>query len=268
MGSLKFYKYRGCDDLDRDLRIISDCKIWYSNPTQFNDPFDCAPTVVLFTIEEKREFSRSLLNSENPDIPDAWRETLQRALNDEQLLNQMVDRVLTPEYLEKRMSQYGVLSLSSTNDNALLWSHYSSSHRGFAIEFDVTQIAHYHVPNLEKYPLDYFESRLMAKPVDYSANRPPSISSAHHLATPYFHKGSEWAYEEEYRVLSNFGPGLKPFDCDLISGIYLGCNVSNETKQKVLKVVQDFTEKTGNSIRKYQARTDNRTYELHFDEIQ
>lgn len=268
MGSLKFYKYRGCEDIDRDLRIISDCKIWYSNPTQFNDPFDCAPTVVSFTIAEKKEFTRGLLNSKNPDIPVEWLETLQLALDDEQLLNQMVDRVLTPQYLNKKMSQYGVLSLSRTYDNALLWSHYSSSHRGFAIEFDVTQKARDHTANLDTYPLDYFESKLMAKPVDYSKSRPPSISPEHHFATPYFHKSSEWTYEEEYRVLSNFGAGLKSFDCDLITAVYLGCNISNETKQKVLNVVRVFTEKTKNKIKIYQARTDNQTYNLHFDEIQ
>lgn len=268
MRNLKFYKYRGCDDLDRDLKIISDCKIWYSNPTQFNDPFDCAPTNVTFSIDEKREFACGILKSDNPDIPEEWRITLRDAIDDDQKLCQMVDRVLTPEYLDRLMSQYGILSLSSTYDNPLLWAHYSSSHHGFAIEFDVTKTVHDHVAGLDKYPLDYFESRLMAKPVEYSANRPPSISPEHHLATPFFHKGSEWAYEQEYRVLSNFSAGLKDFHCDLISGVYLGCKASCETKQKVLNVVREFAKKTGNSIKKYQARPDNQTYDLHFDEIE
>jgi len=265
--SIRFYKYRSSEAVDRDLKIISDCEIYYSDPTQFNDPFDCAPTTVAFTIEQKRLLAKSLLASENPGIPQEWRDTLEQALSDDELLNQMADRVTTPEYLKDRMSKYGVLSLSKERDNLLLWAHYASSHSGFAIEFDIANSVKAHVSGLESYPLGYFEINLMAKPIEYSNVRPPSISAERHLAEPFFHKSKVWSYENEFRVLSSFGAGVKKFNCDLLSGVYLGCKITSENKRKIFDVVGEFNSSNNSSVKIYQARIDDQSFDLHFDEL-
>lgn len=267
MKRINYFKYRSSENLDRDLKIISDCEIYYSNPEQFNDPFDCAPTTVAFTLKQKRLLVKNLLESENKDIPQEWKDTLRQALSDDELLSQMTDRITTPEYLLKRMSSYGVLALSKEIDNLLLWAHYSSSHTGFAIEFDITDVVSAHTPGLESYPLDYFESNLMAKPLEYSNIRPPSISPNRLFAEPFFHKSNIWSYENEYRIVSNFGSGLKKFKYELLSGVYLGCKISSVDKSKVIDVVKTFNSTKNASVKIFQSRKDNINFELHFDEL-
>lgn len=265
MTCLKFYKYRAAETLDRDLGIITDSQIFYSNPSQFNDPFDCAATSVSMDRNSRTLFIQKLLASQNPDIPEEWRTTLLEALDDDALSDSMVDRVLRSGYLEKHMTKYGILSLSSEIDNLLLWAHYASSHSGYAIEFDITQVVRRHKPSQTSYPDNYFEYNLMPSPVNYGRERPASISATNELTEPFYHKSDEWCYEKEYRVISNFGSGLKNFEPSLLASIYFGCKISEANKTKLINAVDKYVANTGNKVALYQASADDCKYELNFE---
>lgn len=265
MTVLKFYKYRAAETLDRDLGIITDSQIFYSNPSQFNDPFDCAATSVTMDRNSRTLFIQKFLSSQNPDIPEDWRTTLRDALDDDALADSMVDRVLRSGYLEKHMTKYGILSLSSERDNLLLWAHYASSHSGYAIEFDITQVVRQHQPSQPTYPDNNFEYNLMASPVNYGIDRPASISATNELTEPFYHKSDEWSYEKEFRVISNFGSGLKDFAPSLLTSIYFGCKISEANKAKLSSAVDKYVANTGNKVALYQANADDRKYELNFE---
>jgi hypothetical protein len=42
------------------------------------------------------------------------------------------------ENVRKRQMNYGVFTLSESNSNILMWSHYADNHMGFCIEFSRT----------------------------------------------------------------------------------------------------------------------------------
>jgi Protein of unknown function (DUF2971) len=97
---------------------------------------------------------------------------------------------------------FGILSLSMTADNLLLWAHYGSEHRGLAVEID---------------PLDREFNRHSSKDrefqladrVRYSARRPQIPESDEILFQHFFVKSPEWSYEKEYRIVRKFESALE-----------------------------------------------------------
>ena len=145
----------------------------------------------------------------------------------------------------------GILSLSRTKENLLLWSHYADSHQGYVIEFDENN--------------NFFKSNLeegIAKPllVSYTSQRPiikmADDEEFHYQIGDFFpeelakilaHKPIDWAYEEEVRVFRNISKLPERGSCkkyhsiklvdippDAISGIYLGADMEEDIEAKII----------------------------------
>ncbi|WP_390520749.1 DUF2971 domain-containing protein [Vibrio fortis] len=89
----------------------------------------------------------------------------------------------------------GIISLSETKDNLLMWSHYAKEHQGIVVEFEA------HDPFFSS---DYVNSAfpLMGKVsrVLYRKERIAELSS-NDISEIFFHKSDEWMYEKEVRLL-------------------------------------------------------------------
>jgi len=88
----------------------------------------------------------------------------------------------------------GIISLTETKDNLLMWSHYGDQHAGMVIEFDIT---HDFFTSTFVTPDDYYEGKIGR--VLYRKERLNKLDN--YLMEPYFHKSDEWAYEKEHRLL-------------------------------------------------------------------
>jgi hypothetical protein len=88
--------------------------------------------------------------------------------------------------------EYGIISLTETKDNLLMWSHYADQHRGMVIEFDVSH---------PFFCSTHSENALTGntRRVLYRKERLNELGD--YLLEPYFHKSDEWAYEKEHRLL-------------------------------------------------------------------
>jgi hypothetical protein len=130
----------------------------------------------------------------------------------------------------------GIISLTETKDNLLMWSHYGDQHSGMVVEFDITN--------------DFFTSRFLSSDdkclgkigrVLYRKERLDKVGD--YLMEPYFHKSDEWAYEKEHRLLLsiyNADENWIPTNCKdkFISSGYLkneNLSVLNPTFYKVDK---------------------------------
>jgi hypothetical protein len=100
---------------------------------------------------------------------------------------------------------FGILSLSMTADNLLLWAHYASEHRGVAVEIDPRD----HAFNRHTSQYRSFER---AAQVRYSATRPRIPETDEILFEHFFVKSPEWAYEQEYRIVRKFESALQTID--------------------------------------------------------
>lgn len=112
--------------------------------------------------------------------------------------------------VESKRNSYRICSFSKSLDNFLLWSHYSSGHKGIAIEIDIPE----NLPDLCK--VNYQPFSPLFTEID---------QSNHNLRYLFETKTEEWKYEEEYRIISN--EEYFYFN-DSIRRIYVGPKVSED----------------------------------------
>ncbi|MER3329070.1 MAG: DUF2971 domain-containing protein, partial [Candidatus Kapaibacterium sp.] len=157
------------------------------------------------------------------------------------------------ELLRKSWNKYfGVLSLTQSNGNIPMWSHYARNHEGFVIEF---------VPENNFFRTQENAGLItrQAKPVNYTAER-KKINLIEELASEtkllnrianevFFTKSSHWREEEEVRVLDrldNHSRKLKIEDQEIylfdfepatIKAVYLGVNITDKTKSDLTNIL-------------------------------
>lgn len=236
------YKYRSVTDLSLDA--LAQARIWYSKPAGLNDPNDVAPRWQKdFSAKEILEdyVARRRMPEQGDTMTDFIKIRLASGRTYEQILKEVdkmfmkIDKKPQREllqdllyYNETMFSSFGVLSLSETAINNLMWSHYSDSHRGFCLGFE------YHETNI----LGQYGDR-----VTYVEKMPmPSIASfamdvggevIHQIA---YTKSSEWAYEQEWRVLKQAGNRLYPYPGKLREIIF-GLKMPRDLEEQVRTAV-------------------------------
>ena len=147
--------------------------------------------------------------------------------------------------------------LGTDYKNKLMWSHYADSHTGFCIEYDFNNIKW---ENLLVYPL----------PVLYSKERPlipyyiwggKDIEKAKkELMIGLLTKDIVWSYENEWRYIISKQDKtelvMPPISC-----IYLGANIENDNKIKIMNIAKKF------NIPVKQMKIDRGKYALHAKDI-
>lgn len=118
-------------------------------------------------------------------------------------------QVVTDRYREKINETTGILCLSESWNIFLMWSHYADSHSVIVLGFDSTD-RYFRQPYVSMLPTE-------VRPVTYGdeiprfkgfdpLGDPEQLLS---LSEPFFLKGSEWAYEKEWRLLRPLGAARK-----------------------------------------------------------
>lgn len=163
-----------------------------------NDPFESLPGITLKSIDWYKAYFQQRIDTELSELAYLTRKE-RRALErshwktfgnfyacytDKKWLSEQSEKV-------QMMSDtvHGCLSLSATCTNILMWSHYSSDHKGFVLGFD---------PNHE-----FFGQSV--NPVIYSHERPKiNPFEARHDGKLFYTKSEDWRYEEEHRKYIEF----------------------------------------------------------------
>jgi hypothetical protein len=172
------YKYFPQERLD----VLQSGLIAYPPPWMFNDPFEARP---VYPADDA--YAIELGGQLTGDAP-TDREIRRRI--GELRSTHGIHRIT----IEQAASSVGVLSLSETRDNPLMWAHYTSQHTGFVIGFDV---AH---PSWQELHRTSGPDAPEPTKVTYAETR---ITPARILdVTPelvWYTKSGEWAYEQEWR---------------------------------------------------------------------
>src|SRR5512135_205937 len=111
---------------------------------------------------------------------------------------------------------FGILSLTESYDNLLMWAHYADEHRGVVVEIETSDPAF-----LEPDP-----DRQDPREVRYSFSRPRLSVDDQVLLDVFFTKSPQWEYEREYRIVRRLehATRIKPkppigFDLRLMSSM-------------------------------------------------
>jgi len=178
---------------------------------------------------------------------------------------------LNRETLDKN---YGILSLTKTKDNLVMWAHYASDHSGFLIEFN---------DFLWTPPDNLIRHSIRFEEVKYSRERPyfdslvNQLQSENLLENFYYEslitKSIHWKYENEIRLINNLQNAtevldgifyLFSFDPKSISSIYLGQMMKPEVKDEIVSIL---TKEKYEHVKIYQSELHKAKYKLVFKRI-
>lgn len=233
------FKYRSLSPIDELYRMISKGELWFSSAKSFNDPFDTSITYFIDGIHtplaEKwiNNASLKFMPNESEEFRKNFSEQrLKQIRTDPEEINRMRKDLIDSNY-----ENFGICSLSGTNDNLLLWAHYANKHNGICLGLNVDKI--WEMAKIVAKNKDVID---LVK-VDYSTDMPNiNFFEAMLKDDDDFNdvlqfiktKSIHWDYENEHRVLYyhkseqafSFGP-------ELVSEVILGCRMSSEDKENV-----------------------------------
>jgi len=108
--------------------------------------------------------------------------------------------------LNEFLDLHGVISLSETYDNLLMWSHYAEEHKGIAVEFEVNEnepLSTFLLGNVPPSSDSFFDRVKYRKsrsfPYEIDKNHIREVGKHYYLT-----KSDEWIYEKEYRYILPF----------------------------------------------------------------
>jgi hypothetical protein len=222
------YKYCSLDGewRDRTRRIISERELWFGSIDDFNDPF-----------ESRVSFE---MNAPEP----VWRTAFGRSKPD-QMQRDLICRKHEIGF-RSDAARIGMLCLSGTPDDVLMWSHYAAKHRGICLGFRSSS------------PI--FRS---AQRVRYS-DSPPSLNyfsstKEEHARALLLSKAVCWEYEDEWRVFNAIdGPSVQRYGLGSLAVVILGCEIRSDDRHFIFA----WTLRTDPGIAIYQARRNRSSFEL------
>ena len=176
------YKYRQIDNFTESIFRTS--SIYFSKPSDFNDPFDCRITDG--GNYNSQEIIDYLVGCGMPKH-DAVTVALQNAAEPNKMVSTL-ERIRADVF-----DRYGILCLSECPDSILMWSYYSKSHSGFVLGFDVLEDPPFFVMPL---PIRYVP--------DYPAIR-YLVEKEKLLERGMISKSEFWDHEKEIRICKRQG---------------------------------------------------------------
>ena len=216
------YKYQSISK--NSLSLLINKSIWLSKPDTFNDPFD--GTVELQSATSVNDFKKRMESTGTaPEEIDKYANQLT-----EDKLVKINDVMKT--YSEKMflyIQQAGVYSLTRSNDNILMWSHYGEEHKGFCIEYkrnETNQLGNENYTRPVEYEIDY----PIIKSLDSMATEKLTEVAKELICI----KAENWKYEKEWRMMVFEKGNIEIPRPAAISAIIFGCKTSDNNK-KVIK---------------------------------
>ena len=256
-----FYKYLSPERID----ILQNRLIRFTQPNALNDPFEAKPHFHDFATKVGLASAFAGMIRQAPIV--VW-EDFQRVTETNLDRQAFADKLEgDPDYADwlyknvglpnpllkerKRVERWfnivGILSLSKTWDNLLMWAHYAKEHTGFVLMLDGSH--------------KFFEGNesllgfAKPEPVQYKLERPSTTIEEVTMSEIFFTKGSDWQYEKEWRYLKFLNEGDKrhempntppvelfrlPPKC--IRGVILGGHSSQELKNTIVALRRDDPE--------------------------
>ncbi len=256
------FKYRELNTCS--LRNLQEDTVWLSDPSNFNDPYDCAHTM------DQDALSRVLAKEYLPQFfkekglqDQLGKEVLEKILQSDDSIISFMDAMLSKEPEENRegiksallaaqrkmnedmvkdsskkmSSAFKLCSFSERIDSMLMWSHYANYHKGFCIEYDIKSI-----------PYGDFRARFLY-PVIYSDNM---VDATEHILNGIDHEGfnnlylnkaalvkaTDWQYEREWRLL--FANGIMDKEQSYCMGkpiaLYMGAKIRPEDQGTLVEI--------------------------------
>ncbi len=287
---MRLYKY--CTP--ERIEVLRSCMIRFTPPQSFNDPFEMLPYLEqLFDEGRLAEVLESSVCDSNfaDSVRAAWRKNfLFDAATDEQLntsakalfphLKPIVKSIVScfadgalphvQSGMRAGLRNLGILCLSESFDNLLMWGHYTMNHKGIVIEFNPHH-SFFHQQRTEEDDLRYLRK------VKYSESRPLLTLSDLSFEDMCLTKSLEWKYEQEWRMMVSLADAenvLNINDEDIhlfrvprqcITGVILGCRVTAEYRKQIVSTLNSHSDYAHVAL--WEAMLDEHDFSLRFKKV-
>ena len=277
------YKYVPAERID----VLENRQIRFTQPNAMNDPFEARPDSYMTREGRAKElanvirqapatiWSNGRTATQAEADREAYADKVKRDLDFAEQLSHCIGFQIPFDDLSKKLydnlyNRVGILSLSKTPDNLLMWAHYAKGHTGFVLEFDGS-----HDFFKDDRPVFGFAK---PEPVEYSSERPRMQINDPNMSAIFFTKGIPWKYEREWRYLKAIEdadvlceqPNALPVALfqlppKCIVSVIFGCYRDQALENKILDLRRDCPELR--HLRIQQARASNTRYRLQIEEI-
>ncbi len=233
------YKYRRWDDQHPyDKKILTESIIYFASAKSFNDPFDCSvPFNFKISDDQALERIKGLIKKNNPFLPS---QDVKRQAKSWQKKGYYKDpnnlRTLCEQDLERRFTT-GILSLSETCNDILMWSHYSAAHTGFCVGLDKNALDKYR-DDIHGTTRKLVDSRKVIYQDAYPDFNFFEMNAEESFILPLITKSAHWAYEQEHRCLlyDDYDKEI-PLKPGIIRKIIFGCRMRPETQNEIRAIL-------------------------------
>lgn len=242
------YKYKPLNMYGEDM--LRTANIYFNKADEFNDPYE-----LLIEDSGTYSFSDVVAYFEN-NIAEPMNHAeavslAQGILSQNANVGDFVQKELESAKLNAR-SRTGIFCLADSYQNTLMWAHYADSHRGFALEIDISKL----------------DDSFFPYKVDYSTNVPQMQylkNKKDFLKKWALTKSNHWSYERESRMILPSCPAdqIVPFPKESFTKVFFGLKVNVAKRDAVIAdmkangFVCDF----------YQEKLNQNSYSLIFDKI-
>lgn len=284
------YRYRSCNTpyFEEEIKsLILDNEAYFPSRIQLNDPLDSFPIIEKGV--DFKEFSDTIvplfswiLNETNKEfvlqgqLGDEKRETLNAFMKNLPLAyrKRLFDGGLEKYIKGKLLDEIGVLSLTDSSDNMVMWSTYASRTNGVCVALEGYNMG---IFGLTPTKVEYVEERprlnywgficflLAGDPT--LVPRVPEQYQQHlldhkHQMKSYDQKHVIWSYENEFRLVKfHFGGRYNSLHPGKVREIYIGQQVTHGTRAMIIEAARN------NGVNVYDANIRNDGYGFTFMKI-
>ncbi|MGF6973692.1 hypothetical protein QFZ94_002119 [Paraburkholderia sp. JPY465] len=242
------YKFRAFDQ--RALEILINRELYFAAPHTLNDPLDNQ-----LDIEKEYELAQvPLIYIE--DAEERLRQFfLLSQLNSKRFIDKEGGTITLNQMIQRFISSMGILSLSKTVTDALLWSHYAAGHTGIAVGIETALLPASEVHDegdityTDKPPYAAVFRELLedikkfVKPWDDACEAyPDDVADRFYtkqigqmVRANRYTKSERWSYEEEYRIVRT-KPGFVEFPSFALKEIVFG----QRTEEKNIRTIMNL----------------------------
>lgn len=206
------------------LGNLEEGTLWFSDPANFNDPFDCAADILIHQIQKALDSldvrtSQKILRAVKPNI---------ELSGDANEIISFARRSAKEAIAVVLQDLLGVCCFSEKVDDLLMWGHYADSHRGMCLKFSTE-----YEPVTQKY----------LKPVSYCPSFPQidllkmfSLNSRE-LVNALLVKSDHWSYEAEWRAFHKERNKAFAYERSALVAVYFGAKMPQRLRRIVANML-------------------------------
>lgn len=249
------YKHVAIDREKLVYNIFDKCQLKFTQPINFNDPYDCLfSTKIDFSKFNRKSFQQ---------VFDTKIKHTDWLKNIGQYKKRLSNLFNADETMDKIRSKFSVTCFNANPLNMLMWSHYTNHHQGFMIEFrfpkneDCQKYSNLQMPlpiiYTEEYPVVNFP---WMGPDHWDLD---SIDLSEIIKNMILVKSLDWEYEREFRSMHDLQCDgiieslLLKFNPKIISSVIFGAKINNENKLDLKEKINNLNSRESLVINTYEA---------------